>query len=139
MSVDPFAGMVSQLTAERPPKQITRSKAGPVGLQHLAVPTMVREMVGFDRAITAVEIGEELGMPLLEVSRQMRPSVSRRYIMRTDIYAQRLYSRSKGEEFAKLPMLKEAVELLNTLGYLVMRPGPVNEPPLAGVKRRIKT
>jgi hypothetical protein len=68
----------------------------------------------------------------------MRPSVSRRYIMRTDIYAQRHYSRSTGDEFAKLPMLQEAVTLLNTLGYLVLRPGPVNEPPLAGVKRRAK-
>ena len=122
---NPFSGMVEALTT-KPPAPDKPAKPPPEHLKGLAVPTLVRAMVEERGPMTADEIGNEIGMSVVELAKIMRPSVWHGRVARVDLYAMRSFAlvRQGRQGPADLDaQLQQAVGELQRLGYLVLAPG----------------
>ena len=119
---NPFSGMVEALTT-KPTAPDKPSKPPPEHLEGLAVPTLVRAMVDERGPMTADEIGDEIGMSVVELAKIMRPSVWHGRVARVDLYAMRSFALVRQGPADLDAQLQQAVGELQRLGYLVLAPG----------------
>lgn len=119
---NPFSGMVEALTTT-PTAPDKPSKPPPEHLEGLAVPTLVRAMVDERGPMTADEIGDEIGMSVVELAKIMRPSVWHGRVARVDLYAMRSFALVRQGPADLDAQLQQAVGELQRLGYLVLAPG----------------
>jgi len=119
---NPFSGMVEALTT-KPTAPDKPAKPPPEHLKGLAVPTLVRAMVDERGPMTADEIGNEIGMSVVELAKIMRPSVWHGRVARVDLYAMRSFALVRQGPADLDAQLQQAVGELQRLGYLVLAPG----------------